>query len=145
MASEDRPSPSPEARLAIEGLLAGKTLDEVAPQGTSVRGEVEAHLIRSLESAGRAHAEKPPSRRTGAKTAPRTPGSAAKSAAKPAAKSGAKAAAKSAAKSAAHPPAHGASSRGASSHGASSHGGSPHAGRTKAVVAYSDGASRGNP
>jgi ribonuclease HI len=94
LGSERRATLSPEARRALEGLLAGKALDEVAPQGTSVRHEVEEHLISSLAGASET----------------KRPGPAV-------------------------PPA----ARERLAHSA------PSPERTKKVVAYSDGASRGNP
>jgi ribonuclease HI len=43
----------PEARRALEQILSGRSLDEVAPRGTALRAEVEAHIIASLEWASR--------------------------------------------------------------------------------------------
>jgi ribonuclease HI len=69
---------SPEARRIVEGLLAGRSLDELAPRDSALRGEVEAHLLESLEGAAReggrpSRASKPskPSKR--AKPAPAAP------------------------------------------------------------------------
>ena len=44
---------SPEARRALEQILGGRSLDDVAPRGTAIRAEVEAHIIASLEWASR--------------------------------------------------------------------------------------------
>lgn len=44
------------ARRALEALLAGRTLDEAAPRGSSARAEVEAHLTSVLEGAASASA-----------------------------------------------------------------------------------------
>jgi ribonuclease HI len=49
---------SPGARRVVEGLLAGKSLDELAPRGSVVRAEVEAHIVASLEWASRARSAK---------------------------------------------------------------------------------------
>lgn len=71
MASERRAARtglSPEARRALEQLLGGRSLDEVAPRGSAARAEVEAHIVASLEWASRgkkavARAESPPTDR----------------------------------------------------------------------------------
>jgi ribonuclease HI len=44
---------SREAKRALEGLLEGRSLDDVAPRGSAVRAEVEAHIVASLEWATR--------------------------------------------------------------------------------------------
>lgn len=108
MASDRRATLSPAARRAIQGLLAGKTLDEVAARGTPLRGEVEQHLIASVEGA----AERKEA--AGEKEAPEKK--------RPATR-------RSASKRADPPPADSARP----------------APRAKLIVAYSDGASRGNP
>jgi ribonuclease HI len=89
--------PSAAARRIIEQLLTGRSLDELAPRGSVLREEVEAHLIASL---GRA---------SGAPARPDRAGRAGRTRPAPARKARAAAPA------------------------------------DRGVVAYSDGASRGNP
>lgn len=70
MASDRRAARSglgPEARRALEQILSGRSLDEVAPRGTALRAEVEAHIIASLEWASRER--KVPQRATSRPTA----------------------------------------------------------------------------
>ncbi len=43
---------SAEARDVLAGMLAGRSLDELAPAGSPVRAEVEQHLIASLSGEG---------------------------------------------------------------------------------------------
>lgn len=45
---------SEQARRVVEALLSGESLDRLAPRGTRVRAEVEAHLIDTLEAKARA-------------------------------------------------------------------------------------------
>jgi len=93
---------SDEARRVLEGLLAGKSLNDLADAGSAVRAEVEAHLVGALEGGG----------------------------AKPARKAAAKKTTKKAAAKKAKPTP------------AAARAGRPVPGR---AIAYSDGASRGNP
>jgi ribonuclease HI len=44
---------SEKARRILEGLLAGRSLNDLAPAGSAERAEVEAHLIEALGSDGR--------------------------------------------------------------------------------------------
>ncbi|HMB70253.1 MAG TPA: ribonuclease HI family protein [bacterium] len=44
---------SKAAREVLEGLLSGRSLDELAPAGSDVRTEVEHHLIATLDSTAR--------------------------------------------------------------------------------------------
>lgn len=73
---------SPEARQAVQAMLAGRSLDELAPAGTSLRREIEEHLISSLDagtspagakSTGSAAPARRSSRRSKAPAAPATP------------------------------------------------------------------------
>jgi ribonuclease HI len=70
LGSEPRNSLSPEARGVVQGLLAGKSLDELAPPGSVVRAEVEAHIVASLEWA--THSPKKSSTRGAASAAKRS-------------------------------------------------------------------------
>lgn len=63
---------SAAARRVVEELLAGRSLDELAPRGSDVRREVEAHLVESLEGAARGPARPAAPTRPRA-DAPRTP------------------------------------------------------------------------
>ncbi|MFN8178705.1 MAG: ribonuclease HI family protein [bacterium] len=103
---------SPGARRVVEGLLAGKSLDELAPRGSVVRAEVEAHIVASLEWATRARSAESARGAESAKSANTALGAARPKSPKSAKKK------------------------------ASSGAVVPAAGR---AVAYSDGASRGNP
>ena len=46
------PDLSPDARRVLEGLLAGKSLNELAEPGSRVRAEVEDHLMESMSAGG---------------------------------------------------------------------------------------------
>lgn len=100
---------SDEARRVLEGLLAGKSLNDLAAAGSAVRAEVEAHLVGTLEAAGGGT--------SGRKTAAK------------------KVTSKKATKKAA-------ASKAAKPTPAAARDGRPVPGR---AIAYSDGASRGNP
>jgi ribonuclease HI len=69
---------SEQARRVVEALLAGDSLDHLAPRGSAVRAEVEAHLIDTLETAAAAGTapDKPlpaGTRRSRAATSPSSP------------------------------------------------------------------------
>lgn len=80
MASDRRDGAlSAEARRVVERMLAGHGLDELAPRGSALRAEVEAHLVASLERAagggvtGGGAAARPGRPRSAAPAAARTP------------------------------------------------------------------------
>ncbi len=77
MASDRRAGAlSAEARRVVERMLAGRSLDELAPRGSPLRAEVEAHLMASLERAAKGGAASPGRTRPAAPAvppAPRTP------------------------------------------------------------------------